>query len=97
MNVSWILHRDFLEGNKKGHRFTLAVALYILTLRLPIPVPSKYPTPGDFPMGGVAETREAPSIEGVSFIFGAKSGGVLCVRYDPSSTKGSNNWRICGN
>jgi len=27
MNVSWILHRDFLEGNKKGHRFTLAVAL----------------------------------------------------------------------
>ena len=44
MNVSWILHRDFLEGNKKGHRFTLAVALYILTLRLTIPIPLKYPT-----------------------------------------------------
>jgi len=27
--------------------------------------------PGAFPMGGVAETREAPSNEGASFIFGA--------------------------
>jgi hypothetical protein len=50
MNVSWILHHDFLEGNKKGHRFTLAVALYILTLPLPIPIPLKYPAPGAFLM-----------------------------------------------
>ena len=52
MNVSWILHRDFLEGNKKGHRFTLAVALYILTLRLTIPIPLKYPTRVWFLGGG---------------------------------------------
>ena len=52
MNVSWILHRDFLEGNKKGHRFTLAVALYILTLRLPIPIPLKYPARVWFLGGG---------------------------------------------
>jgi len=69
MNVSWILHRDFLEGNKKGHRFTLAVALYILTLRLTIPIPLKYPTPYGFPMGGVAETRKATSNEVASSFY----------------------------
>jgi len=59
MNVSWILHRDFLEGNKKGHRFTLSVALYILTLRLTIPIPAKYPAPYAFPMG-VSLKQEKP-------------------------------------
>jgi len=48
-------------------------------------------------MGVSLKREEAPSFKGASFIFGAKSGGVLCVRYDPSSTKGSINWRICGN
>jgi len=28
-----------------------------LTLRLPIPIPLKYPTPGAFAMWGVSETR----------------------------------------
>ena len=36
-----------------------------------IPLPLKYPTPYGFPMGGVGETRKAPSNEGASFIFGA--------------------------
>ena len=51
MNVSWILHRDFLEGNKKGHRFTLAVALFV-ALQLTIPIPLKYPTRVWFLGGG---------------------------------------------
>jgi len=43
----------------------MAVALYILMLRLTIPIPLKYPTPGAFPVGGVAGTREAPSLRGL--------------------------------
>ena len=62
MNVSWILHRDFLEGNKKGHRFTLAVALYILTLRLTIPIPLKYPAP-TASRWGVSPEQEATDYE----------------------------------
>ena len=30
------------------------------------PEPSPVPHPGSFPMGGVAETRKAPAIEGAS-------------------------------
>ena len=37
----------------------MAVALYILMLRLPIPLTLKYPTPGAFPMG-VSLTQENP-------------------------------------
>ena len=36
--------------------------------RLPIPLPSKYPAPGAFPMGGVAETRKAPLKRGGLFL-----------------------------
>ena len=61
MNVSWILHRDFLEGNKKGHRQRETVALYILTLRLTIPIPLKYPTPVPS-RWGVSLKQEKPLI-----------------------------------
>ena len=46
---------------KKGHchRVTVAVALYIFPLRLPIPLPSKYPVPYGFPMRGVAEKGQS--------------------------------------
>jgi len=71
MNVSWILHRDFLEGNKKGHRFTLAVALYILTLRLTIPIPFKYPAPGAFPMGVSLEREKPPRLKGLCILVGS--------------------------
>jgi len=39
------------RGIEKGHRHRETVTLYIFPLRLPIPIPSKYPTPGAFPMG----------------------------------------------
>jgi hypothetical protein len=35
------------------------------TGQMSTPLPSKYPTPGALPMRGVAETREAPSNEGL--------------------------------
>ena len=34
-----------------------------------IPPPSQHPTPGGFPMLGVAETRKAPSSEGALSIL----------------------------
>jgi len=40
--------------------------------RQPRPHRHEYPTPGAFPMGGVAGTREAPSNEGASVIFGTE-------------------------
>ena len=40
-------------------------------LRLPIPIPSKYPARVCFLGGGVAETRKATSFEVASFISGA--------------------------
>ena len=50
----------------------------VFTLQ-PHPHRHQYPTPGAFPMGGVSETRKAPSIEGASFIgsngFGGRRGG----------------------
>ena len=44
------------------------VTMYVLTLHLPIPLPSKYPTRVCFLGGGVAETRKAPSNEEAPFI-----------------------------
>jgi len=63
-------HYSFRLEIEKGHRSTLRPTLCILTLRLPIPLPLKYPPPF-LPDGGAAETRKATSNEVASFIFGA--------------------------
>ena len=44
------------------------VTLNILTLRLPIPVPLKYPAPYAFPVGVSLKQEEAPSFEGASSV-----------------------------
>ena len=41
----------------------------ILTLRLPIPIPSKYPTPGAFPMGVLLKQEKPPWLRGLSRVF----------------------------
>jgi len=45
-------HYSFRLEIEKGHRFTLAVTLCILTLRLRMPLPSKYPARVCFLGGG---------------------------------------------
>jgi len=40
--------------------------LALASVPLTTPLPSPVPHPGSFPMGGVAETRKAPAIEGAS-------------------------------
>ena len=45
------------------------VTMYVLTLRLPMPIPSKYPTPGGFPMGVSLKQEKPPVGEGFSRVF----------------------------
>ena len=37
------------------------------TLRLPIPLPSKYPTPGGFPMGVSLKQEKPPRLRGLCY------------------------------
>jgi hypothetical protein len=50
------------SNRKEPPPYAKTVTLYILTLRLLIHLPSKYPTRVWFLGGGVAETREAPLV-----------------------------------
>ena len=62
------------QAIEKGHRFTLTVTMYILTLWLPIPIPLKYPTRVWF-LGGGSFTPEklgAEKLRGQSVDITAK-------------------------